>query len=104
MDFLFEAAEFEWDEHNAIKNWKKHKVRHSECEEIFFDPGLKILPDETHSAIENRFLALGMTKEGRYLFAVFTQRGGKIRVISARDMSRKERKTYHEKIQKNSEI
>ena len=102
MDFVFGVAEFQWDEHNAVKIWQKHKVKYSECEEIFFDTNLKILADEKHSDAENRFWALGITKEGRRLFIVFTGRKEKIRIISARDMNKKERRAYHEKIEKNS--
>lgn len=97
MDPIFQASEFDWDEHNAHKNWERHGVKYSECEEVFFDPDLKIVPDEAHSADENRFWALGITKEGRHLFVVFTERKTKIRIISARDMSRKERRVYREK-------
>ena len=92
-----EDVEFEWDQHNVEKNWKKHQVEFTECEEVFFGEGLKLLPDEHHSVSEKRFLALGKTKAGRHLFVVFTERRGKIRVISARDMDRRERKDYYEK-------
>lgn len=104
MDEVFSAAEFEWDEYNIEKNWRRHKVRFAECEEVFFDGSLKILPDEGHSQAEKRYLALGQTKGGRLLFVAFTERKGRIRVISARDMSRKERRAYNEKIKEDSPI
>lgn len=103
MEKTFNGAEFEWDKHNVDKNWKKHKVKFTECEEIFFDAKLKVMPDEGHSSDEERYLALGETKEKRPLFVAFTERLGKIRVISARNMSRKERRAYHEKNKEDAE-
>jgi hypothetical protein len=85
---------FEWDAHNAEKNWKKHRVTPSECEQIFFNRPLVVEDDEKHSEKENRHYALGLTDTGRMLFVVFTVRLDKIRVISARDCNRKERKVY----------
>ncbi len=102
MEQIFRETEFEWDEYNIDKNWKRHGVRYTECEEVFFDPHLKTIPDEKHSQWEHRFLALGKTKTGRRLFVAFTQRVGKVRVISAREMSRKERRSYEEKIEKDA--
>ncbi|MBI3550945.1 MAG: BrnT family toxin [Elusimicrobia bacterium] len=101
-DIVFGQAKFDWDEHNVRKNWKKHKVAYTECEEVFFDPGLKVLPDEGHSKTERRHIALGKTVTGRLLFVAFVDRGGKLRVISARAMSRQERRAYHEKIKEAS--
>ncbi|MDP1809228.1 MAG: BrnT family toxin [Actinomycetota bacterium] len=85
---------FAWDEGNINKNWELHKVSHVECEELFFNEPLIIEVDTYHSQVEQRYFALGKTDLGRYLFLVFTLRGEKIRVISARDMSKKERKQY----------
>lgn len=87
---------FEWDEGNVEKSWRRHGVRASECEEIFFNQPLLVQDDPEHSIREPRFLALGKTHAGRCLFVVFTQRGERIRVISARDMSRRERRSYAE--------
>ncbi len=84
---------FDWDRGNVQKNWQRHRVAFYECEEVFFSEPL-LVPNPTHSAIEARVLAFGRTTRGRLLTVVFTVRGGKIRVISARDMSRKERKDY----------
>lgn len=64
---------------------------------IFFNPPLKIFYDQKHSQKENRFVALGITNGGRKLTIIFTFRGKMIRVISARDMSREERKIYENK-------
>ena len=85
---------FEWDKANILKNWEKHRVSHIECEEIFFNQPLVTGTDQTHSARETRYYAFGETDAGRRLFIVFTMRTGRIRVISARDMSRKERQAY----------
>jgi hypothetical protein len=85
---------FDWDEGNIGKNWLKHKVSPLECEQIFFNQPLIIQDDTTHSQNEKRFYALGRTDMQRYLFIAFTVRKDLIRVISARDMSRKERSVY----------
>ena len=87
---------FEWDEGNRTKNWEKHGVSQAECEQIFFNALLLLFPDIRHSQREPRYYVLGHTNAGRYLFVVFTIRGTLIRVISARDMSRKERKVYEQ--------
>jgi len=98
-DFLRECTGFEWDKHNAEKNWLKHRVSPEECEEVFFNRPLVVAEDTSHSEQERRYYCLGQTGYGRLLFMVFTVRGDLIRIISARDMSRKERNVYlsHEK-------
>lgn len=87
---------FDWDEGNQRKSAAKHDVSQSEAEQIFFNEPLLVVPDPGHSASEPRFHALGRTEQGRSLHVTFTLRGGGslIRVISARDMSRKERAIY----------
>ena len=87
-------VEFIWDKGNLDKNWHKHEVKTKECEEIFFDENKKIAKDKLHSNGEKRFIILGKTKKHRLLYLVFTMRGKKIRVISARDTNKKERKLY----------
>ncbi len=87
---------FDWDEGNLLKNWEKHRVSASECEQVFFNRPLVAGLDKEHSKIEDRFHALGVTDSGRQLFVVFTVRKNQIRVISARDMNRRERKVYDE--------
>ncbi len=91
-------AEFEWDVGNRDKNLK-HKVENWECEQMFFNESLIILDDPKHSVAEERFAAFGRTDKGRLLVAVYTIRGKKLRIISARDMSKKERLFYEEAIQ-----
>jgi len=93
-EILASLTGFEWDEGNLTKNSEKHQVSALECEQVFFNRPLIALPDERHSESEPRFYALGQTDSGRRLFIVFTARCDLLRVISARDMSRKERKIY----------
>ncbi len=88
---------FEWDEGNITKN-EPHGVSYLECEEIFYGDPLYITPDEKHSMTEQRFRAFGRTKNGRLLTVIFTLRKQStlIRVISTRDMHRKERRLYEQ--------
>lgn len=85
---------FEWNEGNLLKNWEKHGVSASECEQAFFNSPTIVELDEQHSERESRYYSLGITDIGRRLFISFTVRNRLIRVISARDMSRKERKVF----------
>ena len=94
MEELSRCTGFQWDEGNAEKNWEKHRVTRLECEQLFFNMPFMVFKDETHSQVENRFYALGQTNRNRELFIVFTIRDARIRVVSARDMSRKERRYY----------
>lgn len=88
---------FEWDEGNSRKN-EQHGVSMAEAEQMFFNSPLLVLPDPRHSEAELRFHALGKTHEGPRLHITFTLRGAGqyIRVISARDMHRKERVIYEQ--------
>jgi len=88
---------FDWDAGNARKN-ERHGVSRSEAEQVFLDPRLLVVKDDKHSLAESRFHALGMTLAGRALHIAFTLRtnGTKIRIISARGMSRKERNYYEQ--------
>ena len=87
---------FDWDQGNARKSAEKHSVSQGEAEQVFFNEPLLLLPDQKHSDTEQRFHALGKTQDGRLLHVTFTLRDGGelIRVISARDMHRKERMFY----------
>ena len=87
---------FEWDEGNLLKNWEKHRVAAAECEQVFFGRPLMTRTDTERSEEETRWYALGVTDAGRRLFIVFTVRQKRLRVISARDMSRRERKVFDE--------
>ncbi|GGE63071.1 hypothetical protein GCM10011533_14360 [Streptosporangium jomthongense] len=94
---------FDWDEGSSRKNVEKHGVNQSEAEEIFFNEPLLVLEDSRHSQAEARFHALGETDDERLLHITFTlrQNGTLIRVISARDMHRKERAVY-EQVEKDA--
>jgi len=92
----FDCTGFEWDQSNVDKNLVKHNVTHWECEQVFFNEPLIILDDPTHSVTENRYAAFGQTDDGRLLAVILTKRGELLRVISARDMSRGERKFYEQ--------
>jgi len=89
-------AGFDWDAGNARKSIDKHDVSQAEAEQVFFNEPLLTVPDAKHSANEQRIHALGRTDDGRVLHITFTLRDNatKLRVISARDMSRKERGYY----------
>ena len=89
---------FDWDAGNERKNVEAHQVSQIEAEELFFNQPLIVSPDEGHSTQEARWHALGVTDNGRRLHVTFTFRRNKTktRIISARAMSRKERKIYEE--------
>lgn len=94
MKILPEPIEFEWDKGNIGKNLLKHSVTNKEAEEVFDDEPLLISEDIKHSTKEKRFQALGKTSGNRLLFLSFTLRKDKVRIISARDMSKKEEVKY----------
>jgi uncharacterized DUF497 family protein len=96
MNWLKQVTGFQWDEGNLDKNLIKHGVENWECEQIFFNEPLIIVEDLKHSHMEDRWAVFGKTNMDRKLTVIMTLRGTLIRVISARDMSQKERK-YHEK-------
>ncbi|MCX6613726.1 MAG: BrnT family toxin [Acidobacteria bacterium] len=102
MGPLSECEGFEWDEFNLSKNWVLHRVSNSEAEDVFFREPLLIYPDRKHSQQESRYFALGTTRAGRHLFVAFTIRRKFIRVISARDMTRKESVIYEHSEKANS--
>ncbi len=85
---------FDWDDGNLDKNWQRHRVAFWEAEEVFFNEPLLIRPDRPHPTSEPRYLALGQTDGARLLFISFTVRAHLLRVISARDMTRREVSAY----------
>jgi uncharacterized DUF497 family protein len=91
---LEQCVGFEWDAGNQGKNWQAHRVSDGECEEIFFNDPLVTGADRKHSKHERRYCALGRTDAQRALFVSFTIRRNLIRVISARDMTRRELRKY----------
>ena len=91
---LAKCTGFDWDEGNLTKNWVRHRVAAAECEQVFFNRPLVAAADEQHSEEEPRVYVLGQTDAERRLFIAFMIRRGLIRVISARDMNRRERVEY----------
>ena len=87
---------FDWDRGNERKSHDKHSVGQTEAEQVFCDERLLVVDDAAHSRHERRFHALGATASGRRLHVTFTLRaeGTLIRIISARDMHRKEKAVY----------
>lgn len=92
---LSEVEGFDWDKGNLNKNRLKHNVEPTECEEIFFNKPIIILPDERHSTgKEKRYRIIGVSTNGRKIALAITIRSNKIRVIMARDQSKKERMLF----------
>ena len=85
---------FHWDEGNSVKSWKRHGVTQAEAEQVFLNRPLVVGEARRHAAKEARQFVLGRTDQGRELTVVFTFRESLLRVISARPMSRKERRVY----------
>lgn len=100
-DFISEPIEFEWDEGNREKNFKRHRVSNEEAEEAFLNEPF-VSEDLKHSKFEKRYQCLGKTEKGKQLFVSFTLRNSKVRVISVRSMNKKERKVYEQKIKTNT--
>lgn len=97
MRTLNDPIGFQWDTGNIGKN-TRHSVTEREAEEPFFDAQKKSFPDALHSGTEERFRIIGKTKSHRLLFIAFTIRKGKIRIISARDVNKKEASLYEKTI------
>lgn len=87
---------FEWDEAKARTNKKKHGVSFLEASEVFADEQSSCVPDPDHSFGEERYLLFGLSSTGIPLVVSYTERHSYIRIISARRMTRQERKAYEE--------
>ncbi|MDY6951378.1 MAG: BrnT family toxin [Thermodesulfobacteriota bacterium] len=87
---------FQWDQGDIDKNLVKHNVENWESEQVFFNRPLLVLDAPKHSIPEKRWAAFSKTDADRFLTVIFTKRGDLIRVISARDMNKKERKFCNE--------
>ncbi len=87
---------FEWDEAKARENLKKHKVAFDEGKTIFNDPFLLTYPDLDSCETEERFIDIGLSARNRILVLIHTQRRGKIRIISCRKATARERRDYEE--------
>lgn len=93
MKVFKKPLEFDWDKGNTTKNLK-HGVQDKEAEEPFLDKNKAIYKDPLHSKTEGRYILIGKTKKKRLLYTVFTMRGKKVRIISTRDINKKEVKFY----------
>jgi len=90
------GLEFKWDENKAKRNLKKHGVSFEEASSVFGDPLALTIPDPLHSEEEDRFITLGESHSRRLLVVASTDRGNRVRIISARVATRRERKDYEE--------
>jgi uncharacterized DUF497 family protein len=89
---------FEWNAHKSGSNLAKHGVSFEEAATVFGDPVSITIPDPAHSQTETRFIILGRSHQGKLLVVIHTERGDNIRIISARHVGRRERKSYEEAI------
>ena len=87
---------FEWDQSKAVENLRKHGVSFDEATTVFGDPLAITYHDPEHSIDEERFLTFGHSSRGRLVVVSHTNRGDKIRPISAREMTRKEIRDYEQ--------
>lgn len=92
-------AEFDWDTEKAESNLQKHGVSFEEAATVFFDPLSLTITDPLHSGDENRFVTAGLSNQQRHLVVVHSERGDKIRIISARLATATERKRYESEIE-----
>lgn len=102
VKILPEPIAFEWDKGNFDKNFLKHKVDNKEIEQAFDKKDKFFFEDTKHSEKETRFMVWSITENRRKLSIIFTVREDKIRVISARDMNKKERREYEKKVKINT--
>lgn len=91
------ALFFEWDPAKARKNLEKHQIPFEEATTVFGDPRSITIADPLHSAHENRFIVIGLSHRLHVLVVVFTERGERIRIISSRSASRRERRMYEKR-------
>jgi len=98
MPDLRRLVKFEWDKGNLDKSYEKHGITVKEAEELFLDKDVVFVEDIKHSQKEARLIAIGKTFAGKILFAVFTIRKDKVRIISVRRVNKKERRQYEETI------
>ncbi|MBP7049572.1 MAG: BrnT family toxin [Phycisphaerae bacterium] len=95
--------EFEWNPEKAERNLHKHGVAFGEAATVLRDPlGITVF-DPDHSTSEDRYITVGMSSRGRAVLVAHTDRGNTIRIISARELTRAERKAYEEEVQRRTE-
>lgn len=88
---------FEWDENKARANSRNHKVDFDEAITVFSDALNETFYDPDHSTDEDRYITIGWSNRRRLLMVAYTERGNNLRLISARELTRNERKAYEEK-------
>ena len=88
--------EFDWDPNKAASNLRRHHVSFGEAATVFSDPLSTTVPDPDHSLDEDRSITVGLSHRGRLLMVAHTERGDRIRIISARELTRTERAQYEE--------
>ena len=87
---------FAWDEQKAASNFVKHRISFEEAATVFDDPLSDTFPDPDHSLHEHRFIIMGSSESGKILVVAHTDDGELVRIISARDATHGERKSYEE--------
>ena len=90
------TTRFEWDTQKAKSNLKKHQVDFEEASTVFEDPQFITFQDEEHSADEERYITIGLSKNSQLLMVAHTERNDNIRIISARKVTKNEEKFYQE--------
>ncbi|MDJ0649979.1 MAG: BrnT family toxin [Xenococcaceae cyanobacterium MO_188.B19] len=90
------ALHFEWDENKATANYQKHGISFDEAKTVFNDPFSITIVDPNHSLEEERYIDIGLSAKLRILVVVYTERHSKIRIISCRQATTRERKTYEQ--------
>ncbi len=87
---------FEWDPEKARENEQNHGITFAQATEVFDDDHSSSVPDPDHSVDEERYLIFGTSKQGTHLVVSYTGRGDRIRLISARSMTPRERRAYEQ--------
>ena len=93
---ILHSVEFEWDPDKAELNVKRHGVSFHEAATVFADRLSITVPDRDHSVDEQRYISVGLSRQGRRLIVAHTEREDRFRIISARELTREERKAYEE--------
>ena len=88
--------EFDWAPRKAASNLRRHNVSFGEAATVFNDPLSTTVPDPDHSLDEDRSITVGLSYRDRLLIVAHTERGDRIRIISARELTRTERAQYEE--------
>jgi uncharacterized DUF497 family protein len=91
--------QFEWDPDKAERNRRKHKVPFEEAVTVFYDPLSATFHDVDHSVREHRLITVGFSSLGRLLVVSYTERGGVVRIISARRATPRERKRHENEVE-----